>query len=131
MQIGHWSLERAVDRIGSAKRKGESPDEDEVAEILETVELTRKVVGQESLLSCSYFILPPCQGCNPDTLTPQKVLVCQVIGKALLNPDLARCPPVIVPLFIMQLACHFPWCIIAACHLLPAMSGWFASNQGS
>lgn len=35
-----------MDRIGSAKRKRESPDEDEVAEILETVELTRKVVSQ-------------------------------------------------------------------------------------
>lgn len=35
-----------MDRIGSAKRKRESPDEDEVAEILETIELTRKVVSQ-------------------------------------------------------------------------------------
>ena len=35
-----------MDRIGSAKRKRESPDEDEVVEILETVELTRKVVSQ-------------------------------------------------------------------------------------
>ena len=35
-----------MDRIGSAKRKRESPDEDEVAEILGTVELTRKVVSQ-------------------------------------------------------------------------------------
>ena len=46
MQIAHWSLERSMDRIGSAERKRESPDEDEVAEILETVELTRKVVSQ-------------------------------------------------------------------------------------
>ena len=53
MQIAHWSLERSMDRIGSAKRKRESPDEDEVAEILETVELTRKVVSQvrETLLA--------------------------------------------------------------------------------
>lgn len=106
MQIGHWSLERAVDRIGSAKRKRESPDEDEVAEILETVELTRKVVGQVSYLSCSHLISPYCQGSKPDTLTPQEVVMCRVIGKALLKSDLARCPPVIVLLFIMQKACH-------------------------
>ena len=96
MQIGHWSLERAVDRIGSAKRKRESPDEDEVAEILETVELTRKVVGQVSYLSCSHFISPYCQGSKPDTLTPQEVLVCGVIGKVLLKPDPARCPHAII-----------------------------------
>ena len=35
-----------MDRIGSAKRKRESPDEDEVAEIQETLEVTRRVVGQ-------------------------------------------------------------------------------------
>ena len=35
-----------MDRIGSAKRKRESPDEDEVSEILQTIETTRKVVGQ-------------------------------------------------------------------------------------
>ncbi len=40
-----------MDRIGSAKRKRESPDEDEVAEILETVDLTRKVVSQVYLIS--------------------------------------------------------------------------------
>ena len=38
-----------MDRIGSAKRKRESPDEDEVAEILENVELTRKVLSQVCL----------------------------------------------------------------------------------
>ena len=35
-----------MDRIGSAKRKRESPDEDEVSEILQTIETTRNVVGQ-------------------------------------------------------------------------------------
>ena len=35
-----------MDRIGSAKRKRESPDEDEVSEIIQTIETTRKVVGQ-------------------------------------------------------------------------------------
>ena len=35
-----------MDRISSAKRKRESPDEDEVAEIRETLEVTRRVVGQ-------------------------------------------------------------------------------------
>ncbi len=69
MQIGHWSLERAVDRIGSAKRKRESPDEDEVAEILETVELTRKVVGQVSytvLFSLYLTTLPRMQARHLD-----------------------------------------------------------------
>lgn len=55
MQIGHWSLERAMDRIGSAKRKRESPDEDEVAETLETIEITRKVVGQVILVNHFQF----------------------------------------------------------------------------
>ena len=35
-----------MDRLGSAKQKRESPDEDEVSEILQTIETTRKVVGQ-------------------------------------------------------------------------------------
>ena len=35
-----------MDRISSAKRKRESPDEDEVAEIQETLGVTRRVVGQ-------------------------------------------------------------------------------------
>ncbi|CAK0746230.1 hypothetical protein CVIRNUC_001676 [Coccomyxa viridis] len=48
LQIAHWSLERAMDRISSAKRKRESPDEDEVAEIQKTLGVTRRVVGQSS-----------------------------------------------------------------------------------
>ena len=67
LQIAHWSLERAMDRISSAKRKRESPDEDEVAEIQETLEVTRRVVGQ----ACTHPQTPlqgPADMCNALTL---------------------------------------------------------------
>ncbi|CAL8460668.1 g198 [Coccomyxa elongata] len=48
MQIGHWSLERAMERINSSKRKRESPDEDEVGERKATQDDAKGVVNQSS-----------------------------------------------------------------------------------
>lgn len=64
MQVGHWSLERAMDRISSAKRKRESPDEDEVAECEEAAEAAKTVVNQVS-----------CPVCQPFTKAPISMLV--------------------------------------------------------
>lgn len=49
MQIGHWSLERAMERINSSKRKRESPDEDEVGERKAAQDDAKNVVNQVRL----------------------------------------------------------------------------------
>ena len=43
MQIASFSLGRAAERLAGAKRKRQSPDEDELAEIREQEELAKKV----------------------------------------------------------------------------------------
>ena len=58
LQVGHWSLERAMDRISSAKRRRESPDEDEAAERDEAAEAAKTVVNQVSPSASSPFQEP-------------------------------------------------------------------------
>ncbi len=43
LHIAHFSLDRAAARLAGAKRKRESPDEDETAEQADTIRLMRKV----------------------------------------------------------------------------------------
>lgn len=43
LQFAHFSLDRAASRLAGAKRKRESPDEDEEAERADTVSLMTKV----------------------------------------------------------------------------------------
>ena len=43
LQFAHFSLDRAANRLAGAKRKRESPDEDEEAERADTVSLMKKV----------------------------------------------------------------------------------------
>ena len=43
LQIAHFSLDRAASRLAGAKRKRDSPDEDEEAERTDTVNLMKKV----------------------------------------------------------------------------------------
>ena len=45
-QLGHWSLERAMDRIASAKRRRGSPDEDEAAEQQAAAEAAKTIAHQ-------------------------------------------------------------------------------------
>ncbi len=44
LHIAHFSLDRAAARLAGAKRKRESPDEDETAEQADTIRLMRKVL---------------------------------------------------------------------------------------
>ena len=44
LHIAHFSLDRAAARLAGAKRKRESPDEDETAEKADTIRLMRKVL---------------------------------------------------------------------------------------
>ncbi|DBB14069.1 TPA: hypothetical protein ACH3X3_001030 [Trebouxia sp. C0006] len=48
LHIAHFSLDRAAARLAGAKRKRESPDEDEIAEQADTIRLMRKVTNQSS-----------------------------------------------------------------------------------
>ncbi|DBA65631.1 TPA: hypothetical protein ACH3X2_002690 [Trebouxia sp. C0005] len=48
LHIAHFSLDRAAARLAGAKRKRESPDEDEIAEQADTICLMRKVTNQSS-----------------------------------------------------------------------------------
>ena len=43
LHIAHFSLDRAASRLAGVKRRRESPDEDEEAERLDTVNLMKKV----------------------------------------------------------------------------------------
>ena len=45
LHIAHFSLDRAAARLAGAKRKRESPDEDEIAEQADTIRLMRKVLS--------------------------------------------------------------------------------------
>lgn len=44
LHIAHFSLDRAAARLAGAKRKRESPDEDEIAEQADTIRLMCKVL---------------------------------------------------------------------------------------
>ena len=54
-QIGHWSLERAMDRIASAKRRRASPDEDWLQEQEAAAEAAKTVVHQAC--ACSPWLV--------------------------------------------------------------------------
>ena len=51
LQFAHFSLGRAATRLAGAKRKRESPDEDEEAERADTVSLMKKVCDSNDVLS--------------------------------------------------------------------------------
>ena len=61
LQIAHFSLDRAVVRLTGAKRKRESPDEDEAAEQADTIALMRKVCATEPPCCASCHVMG--QGC--------------------------------------------------------------------
>lgn len=56
LQMGHWSLERAMQRINFSKRKRESADEDELAEMKAAVETAKGIVNQV-ITAASHYLM--------------------------------------------------------------------------
>lgn len=56
LHIAHFSLDRAAARLAGAKRKRESPDEDEIAEQADTIRLMRKVLFITLCLLCLRYL---------------------------------------------------------------------------
>ena len=59
LAIAHFSLDRAANRLAGAKRKRESPDEDEEAEQTATIALMSSVSVEHDLLSSTRLECDP------------------------------------------------------------------------